>query len=208
MKKLIVLLIIGGFVPCAIANLMFNDNDNHIIDYVVSDYVTLIDNDNTQSSSENHTFVELVDSGQVSRIDTCGYGELVINGGIVNAGILARDNSHIVINAGIFPNVSDRHSYNNALIEVYGGQLTGQYFSSEGGDIKVYGYDFTVTEEPYFNTLETLYTFNGTLANGDVVSDLSVRGLPEDISFIEVPEPATLAMLALGGVLIRRRKVA
>jgi len=206
MKKLIVLLVIGGLVPCAIANLILNDGGNYIIDYDVADYYTVIDYENLQSSPENHTFVELVDGGQIKLLETNGFSEVIINGGIIHSSILATNNSHIIINAGEFPNVSDRHCYNNALIEVYGGQLTGQYFSSYGGDIKVYGYDFTIAEEPYGRPGEIRYTFNGTLANGDIVTDLKVIGLPENISF--VPEPATLAMLALGGVLIRRRRVA
>lgn len=208
MKKLIVFLVIGSLMPSVFASLDFNDGGNNIIDYVVIDSSVLIDNDNLQSSPENYTFVELVDGGQIDSVYTYGYSQLVISGGVVNAGILARGNSHIIMNGGTYMGeYSDRNIYDDALLEVFGGDFAHLWFASFGGEIKIYGYDFTVTEEAYGHG-ELLYTFNGTLANGEIVSDLKVTGLPEDISLIEVPEPATLGLLALGGVLLRRRRAA
>jgi hypothetical protein len=106
------------------------------------------------------------------------------------------------------------------VVSVYGYPSNdGRLTSSDCGEGAFLGYlllpsDLRTGEDAYFDvttflkTVTTPYVgFNLRTANTDVFSSLeSNYGHPSQLSVVFIPEPATLLLLALGAVILKKRK--
>ena len=181
------------------------------------------------------TSLELSGGGIVSNIVAHNNSSVEINGGTVNYTLEAHGNSYITVNSGtVYTYVhsfdsstltinggifyEQIRSHDAGRINISGG-LIDSYLTAEDGRIYLYGSDFRVngislgsgTGLRQFGILDSYgmwlkNTITGTLQDG---SELNLNYYilnSNDGNIIIVPEPMTLSLLALGGLLIRKRK--
>ena len=87
----------------------------------------------------------------------------------------------------------------NSVVNIYGGQLAGEgLFASGSSMINLYAYDVILDEDTYM--LTGYYYYN------DEYFTMDVQG-PDVFSHVKVvPEPITIMLLTIGGLLLRRKK--
>ena len=118
------------------------------------------------------------------------------SGGSIGRHLSTRDNSQVTFSGGSIGNT------------IYVGR-----YSSTGSWIKFIGSDFAINGTPVnygrFDTGvqdEVHGTLTGTLVNGGYLDNEFY--IYADSSIILIPEPATLLLLGLGGLLLRRKCMA
>lgn len=117
-------------------------------------------------------------------------------------------------------------NYGNSIISVFGGSIEDYLRVGDSGIIYLYGTDFEVNGQtlspgdhlsdfvPLTHWVETHYQktgiITGTLADGTVLNNtfniIYSNGIEVPADIIIIPEPAALALLGLGGLLIRRKR--
>ena len=94
-------------------------------------------------------------------------------------------------------------------VTIKGGTISGDITlnSTTGGDVYIYGTNFTIDGNPVApGTYNQSGTYTATLLDGQLLNNnISVNGAN---NIVLVPEPATLLLLAAGGLCIRKRKKA
>ena len=205
MKK--ILLIVIMLTVCRVyGDLIYDDNQEHTLDFVA------------EFSEEglvyvrNNTIVNVVDGADISlrlRDNSTAY----IQDGILRS-MTTSGTSTAYITGGDFYEGGDFYFRGDSTVHIKGG-LFGQINLEQNASLIFYGSDFSYTDasgSSYPITSGILtggpgYYISGILESGDILDDFLVYVGP-DASIQFVPEPCTLAMLALGGVLIRKRRAA
>jgi hypothetical protein len=150
---------------------------------------------------------------------------LNISGGSVKSDIVVNDNAQ-----GIFSNCSVNRistyqnsqftiesglvtksclAYGDSLINIHGGIFNGIFQAIENGTFAFYGSDFLIDGKPlypgrYFASDFTQGQLTGILENGNALNaGLTFYG--DTSSIVIIPEPATLSLLALGAIFMKRR---
>jgi hypothetical protein len=210
----------------------FDDGEDHIINTskYQNDYIYL----DSKTANNPGTHFELAEGGVISGIYAHSSSIVTIDGGSVNGYLFTYDNSHVEIRSGLVNNWLDADDYstvvvdggsiggnlqvnNNGIIHVKGGTV-GYRLVATGGTMYLYGSDFSVNGQmlKYGDNLRdyaTLITspnkelvgrITGTLQNGTALNN-DFRILPRGGDIIIIPEPVSLALLTLGGLLIRIR---
>ena len=90
---------------------------------------------------------------------------------------------------------------NNSSIDITGGNLYGIIDCYDDAVITLYGSNFNF---PYGTITNSTGILTGTLSNGDLIDNRFY--VHDNASIVLVPEPATLLLLGLGGILLRRAK--
>jgi len=145
----------------------------------------------------------VVNGGTIGTIWAYGHTSVAVNGGAINGWILASDNSMVQIRGGMFANLSDLAASSSGTIYLYGSNFSvGGVELNYGDSLRDYG----VVGGPNFNDLTGVIT--GTLLDSSLLNcEFSVPlNNPGGADIIVIPEPATVCLLALGGLFLRRRR--
>lgn len=231
MKKLIILLtlVLSSFASADV----FDDGSYHLINYTINDdvwvdqfvsnnpgtQIELVDNGSTDDIWAYNYSVITISGGIV-------YGELrpnenttlTITGGQIYD-LLAFDSSTVTMSGGL---IQEGFSIGgqSAIATISGGAIGGDFGVYDDATIILVGSNFSVDgtllsygenlrdygvpgTDPWGNSCLT-GTVTGTLAYSSALNN--VFYIHEDADMFVTPEPATLLLLGLGGLILRRRK--
>jgi len=233
---MLILVIFQLGLPKVDATIYFDDGGTHIIDYIVSETVSV---DWASPGKETQLYVvdgaEIIDNytgygiavyedgivdisggfissivlssgrskvsfsnGTIMNLNASGYSEVYVSGGII-AGVLgAYGNGTVYLSGGEIGN--ELVAFSNGEIFVTGGKLGMPIRVSNTSKVVIYGTDFNYA---YGEIGVTSGELTGTLANGDTINNYFY--INDNASIILVPEPATLLLLGLGGLALRRK---
>jgi hypothetical protein len=113
--------------------------------------------------------------------------------------LVAEDFANIFIIGG---NIGNIHTYQSGMISVYGGFISGCIIAHDFSDINIYGYNLNKTHSGgiYGYGQVSGFLMDDTYICVDLYN-------PEAYSHINlIPEPASLLLLSLGGLLLRKKK--
>lgn len=131
--------------------------------------------------------------GSVGPLNTYGSSQAIMLGGLGHV-LRAHDNSQLTLSGGII----DSYLFSTDNAELI---INGSNFAIDG--IPVGFGEITSILGGYVGN-EPSRRITGTLANGDAINNQFQVGYSASINLI--PEPATISLLALGFLLLRRKK--
>lgn len=156
--------------------------------------------------------------GTIDSMIAHNYSVIEMNAGEVIRDFHISDNSKAMISGGVFRMGIEASS--SSEVTISGGEISGVFCLLNSGLIILDGSSFVINGESIgYGDLASDYaiaatdpwgypcltgTVTGLLANGDMLSNSFVIYDDGDITF--VPEPGTVVLLLLGGLLLRRRK--
>lgn len=234
-KNISILCMVLAIIFDAFGWININDGGTHVIDTVYNDYygvqidfnkpgigtfVELKEGGRTTGCLVSHGDSEILVSG--GRVDSWLIAEdnskITVNGGEIKYSVRAYHQSEIVITGGIINQYLE--SWGNASVIVSGGRI---------GSIILAGYKNTNSTWPDYDTatltlVGSNFEINGIhVANGryymDDYSSGHLKGMLQNgdlldndfqiwdgASIILIPEPTTVSLFALAGLLLRKRK--
>lgn len=210
-----VTLVLSLALPRADATLYFDDGGIHDIDYEINDDVYV-----DYKSPGMGTTVNLLPSGAITEShDLLGFNNSRINisGGSVGHWLRAYDSTRVEISSGWITYYLS--AYGSSEVTVSGGSIGDSIFagydSPDDSVITFVGSDFAVDGEAFgYGELSSIHgkgywgepsrRLTGTLASGDLLdNEFRIGG---DSRIVLVPEPGTVLLLGLGGLMLRRKR--
>lgn len=201
----------------AMASLHWDDGVSHTIDSDIYQD-TSIYLDNYPSPPVPGTHVDVLGGGVVHSLGAHHFSTVNITGGQVRF-LTGYDNSVSNVSGGTIHGVTAGH---NASITIAGGDITGNLAANRTGTIYLYGTGFEVyydsnvfslshgdrfTDFAYQQPERFHGYIRGTLADGTAFD--AYASIPTNNNYgadiIIIPEPTTLLLLGLGGLLVRKR---
>ena len=157
----------------------------------------------TQRVSAYDTSAVDIFGGSTLSLDTYDDSSAVLSTGSVG-NLLAFGTSNVEISGG---DVSFVNAYDTSAVDISGGVVSG-LSARDTGSITLHGYDFRATGGIVLDGTRVMGTgllsgkwFDGTAWAAPVYTN-------EAGASIFIPEPATLSLLALGGLALLRRRIA
>ena len=215
-QKTTVNLLSGGSIG---GNLRVYDNSIVTVSGEISYYLLAYDGSQVSMYCGSTTYLQAHGNSEVdifggsigSHLIAADNSIVTLSGGSIGDYLLAKGNSRASISGG---SMSDLLAYDSSQVTVSGGSI-GLELKAEGSAIlTIHGSDFSVDGQPFgYGELTSMlhgYYGNephryltGILASGDLLNNDFRIG--NDASIVLVPEPATLLLLGLGAVMLRRK---
>jgi len=153
-----------------------------------------------------HSSTVDISAGSVSRIDAYDESSTVnISGGSVGS-VIAHDASTVDISGG---SVGSVIAHDASTVDISGGSVSSLYAYDDSA-VDIHGYDFRTTAGLTLdgdNVLGTGVLTGKWYGQDDTMWAMTISTNAAAATIRVVPEPATLSLLALGGlVLVRRRR--
>jgi len=177
------------------------------------------------------TTANLLSGNSVYDLKAYDHSLINISGGLANNGILAYDFSEVYITDGGIPSYHALEAYHSSKIYMSGGEIGGHLYACNNSNVYISG--GTIDEEirAYDSSTITFigndFVFGGvnvgygeydtggldwvraplswTLSNGDQFN--YVVYFESDSTIVLIPEPATLLLLGLGTLVLRKSKL-
>jgi len=178
---------------------IYNSGEYEPISSYVGDTIS-IDESPPLPFPDPGTHVEALPGGYIDgAVYLYNVSRFSLNGGSVDGRILAHDNSLVDIMSGIIT-PPDEHTF----------------FAYENSLIRFYGTDFSVDGKSvsYGDSLKDYVEFNGTFYGGTTITGKLMDGntisgkfyIYNNADMVVIPEPCTLMLLCLGGLIIRKHE--
>ena len=174
-----ILLVILSVTLTANATIIYDDGQNHQVDYFTNDSFDIRD-----SVADDPTTVELLDGG----------------GFVLWSSV--RDHSNFIMRGG---SIWGLNALDYSRVDIYGGYIEHGLAACNNSIIYIYGLDFYLDGNPVGYGEITGYDLLGTLSNGDNIDvplDINHAG-----KVILVPEPFSICLLGLGTLGLRRKNL-
>ena len=204
MKKIIVAMMV--IMVCLGASevraLIFNDGAVHTIDYQLDDNVWVED-----SLLDEFTTLNIVDDGIIRDwVNVLDYSQVNMSGGSIGFELFTWDNSQAIISGGSI--AYDLNTFNNSDVFIFGGTIGSGLNIQDNSEVTISGTNFAINGFAVdYGTYTALdYTsgiLTGILANGDPMNN--EFGIANDARITLVPEPASLLLVGIGSLWLRRR---
>ncbi len=151
-----------------------------------------------------------ISGGSVSWLGSTGSSQVYISGGSINW-LRSYDSSRVDIFDG---SINAIYSYDSSRVNITGGSIGGDLKLQEQSQIQIFGFDFTVNGSPFgYGELTSIFGgypkyepprhLTGTLLSGEPIDKDFYIG--NNARIILIPEPATILLLGLGGLMLRKR---
>jgi hypothetical protein len=217
-----------GSPKCA-GTIVYDDGGIHNLNEYINDSIEVRD-----SSSEQITTVNLLSNyvfGRLyaydnSRVTMSGgflrnpdsgmyaydYSQVIISGGYIGWGVEAEGNSHVTVSGGSI--IHALRAVGNSHVTVSGGSLGNDckiyagIYPSDDSTMTIVGSNFAINGKKVangiFNDDDWVFgNLTGTLADGHSLNEtFYIYG---NSTLVLIPEPATLLLLGLGAVMLRRK---
>lgn len=183
-----------------------NNPGNHFMRIWAFDYgqITIINGYYDGIVAEGNSTIDISGGENLVEFTVRGNSSLRMTDGILKENILLSENGTIVISGGHIGTTSpDEYLYDRF----------DSFLLSDSSTLVLKGTDFCINGNPVpFGEITSLYGGNyideplgkitGTLLNGDLINNTFRIG--DNAQIILIPEPCTLLLLSLGGLLIRK----
>lgn len=176
----------------------FNDGKTHNIDYSLAEVKV-----------ESQTTVNILDGASIADfVHVFHNSQVNVLGGYIGGDVTAWGSSVVNLSDGYV--VDQLNGYNNSRIYLTGGQIATNcpppydINLSDQAVLTIEGSNFLVNGIPVgAGIIRSSGTLSGILANGDTID---VEFYTNDGAHIVlIPEPATLLLLGLGGLILRKK---
>jgi len=163
-------------------------------------------------SANGNSWVDFSAGSVGNDLNAGGNSHIEMSGGVVNKAIEVYDSGQVQMYGGVVDEYI--RAMDSGQIFFSGGSVAGDLVADDFGVLTIYGSDFAIDSQPFgYGELvsilggaswdESTRHLSGTLANGDQLDNNFYIG--HDASIILVPEPATLLLLGLGAMMLRRK---
>ena len=206
--------------PKAVAVVHFEDGSTYNVNWDIYESVYVND-----SSTGGATTVNFLPGTYIKfTLFIYDHSQVNVSGGSLEDGIYAGGNSQLTITGGsigwgTYNSGADSwglYSFGDSQSTISGGTMHGDTHAANNSIITFSGSNFAVDGQPFgygeltsilggtVNDYEPTRHLTGTLANGDPIDNHFY--VHQDASIILVPEPTTLLLLGLGGLMLRRKR--
>ncbi len=143
-----------------------------------------------------------ITGGVMGHVIGAGKGNIIFSGGLINGDLESYVSSKVIIQGGTMGNAK---ACGASTIDIYGGQIDWGIYAIQDSIITIWGSKFSLDgiSVSYGPITATSGTITGTLSSGEIIN-VPFDSL-DNASIILVPEPASVLLLGLGGLFLRRK---
>ncbi len=146
-----------------------------------------------------------VSDGEIGELlGASGNSQVTISGGHIGIEVDAYMNSQVTFSGGVLGYQLRANGHSHVIIS--GGQVGYELWATQNSIMTISGTDFSIDSFSvgYGEITATSGILTGTLASGEIINNNFY--IYQDASIVLVPEPATVLLLALGGLMLRKRR--
>jgi len=187
---------------------LYFDGGTHIISSEINEYVWV---DYNQPGKQTSFILDPGGSvGNGLNLDGYCDSRLSVNGGSVGWDLIAHNNCLVTMTSGSIGNALVVR--NNSVVTLYGGTIGSGIQLEDNAQLTIYGISYALDGTPidggqYLTLPDSSGLLSVTFEGGETIDyQLDLIGTGQPSIFLDIPEPATLGFLVLGGLSLLKRR--